>query len=163
MNKRISLDSLDEYVAFRFADANDVPELIELYLRFYDEAIYQDFLEFDPARARATILNGIVTDTRPHIVAEFDGRIEGFISYIFDHTFSVRPCQVLMEFYVAPELRLSPIGRALLAMAVQEGKAADAGAFHAPVASGMRAARSLANLFEKAGFHPMGFIMRKGF
>ena len=162
MNKRISPDKLDEQVKFRFADANDVPELIELYLRFYDEAIYKDFLEFDPVRARATILDGIVADTRPHIVAEVDERIEGFIAYIFDHTFSVKPCQVLMEFYVTPELRLSPIGRALLAGAVQEGKIFGAGAFHAPIASGMSAAASMGNMFLKAGFHQLGFVMRKG-
>ena len=66
-----------------------------------------------------------------------------------------------MEFYVAPEYRRSAIGRALLAMAIQEGKHADAGAFHAPVASGMREARSLFNMFAKAGFEQFGFMCRK--
>jgi L-amino acid N-acyltransferase YncA len=163
VNRPILLDNLDERVAFRFADADDVPEVVELYVRFYDEAVYKDFLEFDPARARDTILGGIVTDTRPHIVAEVDQEIVGFIAYILDHTFSVRPCQVLMEFYVAPEFRRSAIGRALLAMAIQEGKAANAGAFHAPVASGMKEARSLFNMFDKAGFKQFGFMCRRGY
>jgi L-amino acid N-acyltransferase YncA len=163
VNKPITLDNLDERVTFRFADANDVPEVVALYIRFYDEAVYKDFLEFDPARARETILGGIVTDTRPHILAEVEQEIVGFIAYILDRTFSVKPCQVLMEFYVAPEFRRSAIGRALLAMAVQEGKAADAGAFHAPVASGMAAARSLFNMFDKAGFHQFGYMMRRGY
>ena len=74
------------------------------------------------ARARDTVLNGVFTDTRPHILAIVDEEIVGFLAYILDHTFSVRPCQVLMEFYVAPEHRRSAIGRALLAMAIQEAK-----------------------------------------
>ena len=162
MNKPITLENLDEKVSFRFADANDVPELLLLYEEFYEEAIYKDFLEWDRARARETIHHGITTDGRPHLVAIIDGSIVGFLSYILDHSFSVHPCQVLMEFYIAPEFRRSVIGRALLGMAVMEGKQACAGAFHAPVASGMAAARSLKNMFEKAGFTDMGYIMRRG-
>jgi hypothetical protein len=48
-------------------------------------------------------------------------------------------------------------------MAVMEGKIVNAGAFHAPVASGMDAARSMKNMFEKAGFADLGYIMRRGF
>ena len=161
MNRPITLDNLDQRVSFRFADASDVPELLLRYEMFYEEAIYKDFLEWDRARSRETILNGIVTDTRPHILAQVEDSIVGFLAYILDHTFSVRPCMVLMEFYVVPEYRRSAIGRALLAMAIQEGKAANAGAFHAPVASGMRAARSLFNMFDKAGFEQFGFMVRK--
>jgi L-amino acid N-acyltransferase YncA len=163
MNKPITLDDLEERALFRFADASDTPELIGLYVRFYQEAVYKDFLEFDPARARDTILHGIITDQRPHILAIVNDEIVGFLAYILDHSFSVKPCQVLMEFYVVPEFRPGAIGRALLAMAITEGKAADAGAFHAPVASGMSAARSLFNMFDKAGFTQLGFIMRKGY
>ena len=161
MNRPITLDNLDHRVAFRFADANDVPELLLRYEMFYEEAIYKDFLEWDRHRARETILNGIVSDARPHILAVVEESIVGFLAYILDHTFSRRPCMVLMEFYVVPEYRRGAIGRALLAMAIQEGKAADAGAFHAPVASGMKAARSLFNLFDKAGFAQFGFMVRK--
>lgn len=161
MNKPITLDNLDERVAFRFADVNDVPEVMGLYERFYQEAVYKDMLEWDSARARETILNGVVTDERPHILAIADDKIVGFLAYVLDHTFSVRPCMVLMEFYVAPEHRRSAIGRALLGMAIQEGKAVNAGAFHAPVASGMTAARSLFNMFSKAGFEQFGFMCRR--
>lgn len=162
MNSRITVENLEELVRFRFADASDVPELLLRYEEFYEEAIYKDYLEWDRARARETLHHGIVTDTRPHILAQVDESIVGFLAYILDHTFSVRPCQVLMEFYVIPEYRRSAIGRALLAMAVQEGKAADAGAFHAPVASGMADVRTLFNLFDKAGFKQFGFMMRRG-
>ncbi len=140
---------------------NDVPDVMRLYERFYEEAVYKDFLEWDAPRARETIQYGIFTDTRPHLIAIIDEQLVGFLAYILDHTFSKRPCMVLMEFYVVPEHRRSAIGRALLAMAIQEGVAADAGAFHAPVASGMRAARSLFNMFDKAGFEQFGFMVRK--
>ena len=162
MNRPITLDDLDQRTTFRFADASDVPELLLRYEMFYEEAVYKDLLDWDRHRARETILNGIVSDDRPHIVAVVDDSIVGFLAYILDHTFSVRPCMVLMEFYVVPDYRRSAIGRALLAMAIQEGKAADAGAFHAPVASGMREARSLFNMFAKAGFEQFGFMMRRG-
>lgn len=163
MNKPITFDNLDDRVKFQSADASDVPELIALYIRFYEEAVYKDFLEFDPARARETILNGIVTNQRPHILACVEGEIVGFISYILDDSFSTKPCLVLMEFYVAPEFRRSAIGRALLAMTILEGQAAGAGAFHAPIASGMNTNHSLFNMFDKAGFRQFGFIMRRGF
>jgi L-amino acid N-acyltransferase YncA len=161
MNKPITLDNLDQRVSFRFADASDVPEILLRYEMFYEEAVYKDMLDWDRHRARETILNGIVSDDRPHIVAVVDDSIVGFLAYILDHTFSVRPCMVLMEFYVVPEFRRSAIGRALLGMAIQEGKNVNAGAFHAPVASGMAAARSLFNLFDKAGFSQFGFMVRK--
>ena len=161
MNKRITLDNLDQRVSFRSAEVDDVPDVMLLYERFYEEAVYKDMLDWDSARARDTVLAGVVTDTRPHIIAVVDDEIVGFLAYILDHTFSVRPCQVLMEFYVVPEHRRSAIGRALLAMAIQEGQTANAGAFHAPVASGMLEARSLFNMFNKAGFQQFGFMCRR--
>lgn len=161
MNRHITLDNIDECVSFRFADVDDLPDVMRLYERFYEEAVYKDLLEWDAERARNTVLRGIVADERPHILAIVDEEPVGFLAYILDHTFSVRPCQVLMEFYVVPEHRRSAIGRALLAMAIQEGKAANAGAFHAPVASGMKAARSLFNMFDKAGFSQFGFMCRR--
>jgi len=162
MNRPITLDNLDQHVAFRFADVNDLPDVVRLYERFYEEAVYKDFLEWDHERARETLHYGISTDTRPHIVALIDDQLVGFLAYILDHTFSKRPCQVMLEFYVVPEHRRSAIGRALLAMAVQEGRRVDAGAFHAPVASGLKSARSLFNMFDKAGFEQFGFMMRRG-
>jgi L-amino acid N-acyltransferase YncA len=163
VNKPITFDNLDDRVVLRYADANDIPELLDLYIRFYEEAVYKDFLEFDPARARATILNGVVSDNRPHVLAEVDQVIVGFLAFILDHTFSTKPCQVLMEFYVIPEFRRGAIGRALLGVAIMEGKLKGAGAFHAPVASGMEAAKSMFNMFDKAGFQQLGYVMRLGY
>ena len=138
-----------------------MPELMELYDSFYAEAVYKEMLEFDPERATRTILHGIVTDQRPHILAFVDQKPVGFISWVLDHTFSVKPCQVMMELYVLPEHRRSAIGRQLVGLSVLEGRHAGAGAYHAPVASGMTEARTLFNLFSKAGFRQHGFMMRR--
>ena len=113
-------------------------------------------------RARETILNGITYDVRPHILATIDDTIVGFIASVIDHSFSVKPCAVLMELYVVPEFRRSAIGRGLVGLVVLEAKRKGAGAFHAPVASGMTEARSLFNLFDKAGFSQFGYMMRRG-
>jgi len=161
MNKHLSLADLQAEKAFRFATAADVPALLELYGLFYKEAAYKDMLDYDEQRVAATILDGILNDVRPHIVAELDESLVGFISYWLDHTFSKQPCLVLMELYVHPDFRRGAIGRALVGLAIQEGINAKAGAFHAPISSGMGEARSLFNLFLKAGFEPFGVIMRR--
>ena len=77
---RITRENIKELVSFRLATPDDVPELISVYERFYAEAVYKDFLEFDPVRARETILNGITFDARPHILAIIDDTIVGFIA-----------------------------------------------------------------------------------
>lgn len=148
-------------MSFRFAEEDDVPELMGLYDCFYEEAVYKDCLEWDPERATATVLNGIITNTRPHILALIDKTPVGFIAWVLDHTFSVKPCQVMMELYVLPEHRRSAIGRGLVGLAVLEGRHAGAGAFHAPVASGMTEAKTLFNLFSKAGFKQFGYMLRR--
>jgi L-amino acid N-acyltransferase YncA len=163
MNKPITLEDLRDRIAFRFATVEDVSELMSLYKHFYAEAIYKDLLDLDPARVEDTIYEEITLDTRPHILAvnEEDRRIVGFISFSLDHSFSVKPCLVLLEFYVVPEFRRGAIGRGLLAMAILEGQRLGAGAFHAPVASGVREVRSLINMFMKAGFTPFGVMLRR--
>jgi GNAT superfamily N-acetyltransferase len=159
---RITRENIKDFVSFRLATPDDVPELIPVYQRFYAEAVYKDFLEFDPVRARETILNGITYDVRPHVLALIDDTIVGFIALIIDHSFSVKPCAVMMELYVVPEWRRGAIGRYLVGFAVMLAKDRGAGAFHAPVASGMTEARSLFNLFDKAGFKQFGFMLRRG-
>jgi len=161
MNKPILTADLQEEVQFRFATGADLPELMTLYRTFYGEAVYKDYLEYNEEAVHDTVFAGIIANDRPHILAVVDESIVGFISYWFDRTFSKKPCQVLLEFYVLPDFRRGAIGRALVGLAIQEGRHHGAGAFHAPVASGMREARTLVNLFGKAGFEPFGVMMRR--
>jgi L-amino acid N-acyltransferase YncA len=161
MNKPLTLDTLKDRATFRFAEEADLDELMHVYERFYAEAVYKDFLDWDATKARSTVRVGIMTDVRPHILAIVDDVLAGFLSYVLDGTFSTKPCMVLLELYVIPEYRRSAIGRALVGMAILEGQAMGAGAFHAPVASGMAEARTLFNLFSKAGFTQFGFMLRR--
>lgn len=147
---------------FRYAQTEDLDVLIPLYEQFFEEAVYKDYITFDPVRARKTIAFGIENYTRPHMLAIVDQTIVGFVSWELDWSFSVRPVAVLFELYVVPEHRRSAIGRYLVGLAVWAGKDAGACAFHAPVASGMKAAASLKNLFLKLGFEEFGYIMRVG-
>jgi len=134
---------------------------MSLYERFYDEAVYKDFITFDPVKARKTITFGIENSLRPHLLAVIENQIVGFISWELDTSFSVRPVGVLFEVYVIPERRRSAIGRYLVGLCVWACKDSGCCAFHAPIASGMDAARSLQNLFAKLGFTPLGVIMRR--
>lgn len=162
MNRHvIDIEGLKGMAKFRFATLDDVPELMMLYRKFYSEAVYKDFLEWDDERADFTIQSGIASDKRPHILAFVGDKMVGFIAYIFDHSFSVKPCQVMMELYVLPGYRKSALGRGLVGLSIMEGQRHGAGAFHAPVASGMTEAKTLFNLFSKAGFEQFGFMLRR--
>jgi L-amino acid N-acyltransferase YncA len=162
MKSKLTSKNLLSECSFRYAASEDVDELLALYQQFFAEAVYKDFITFDSARARNTIEGGLLTQRRPHLVAIVEGRIVGFIAWQLDHSFSVKPVQVLYEAYVEPEHRLSAIGRYLVELAVKEGRHQGACVFHAPVASGMAAAKSLKNLLAKCGFAEFGYIMRKG-
>lgn len=161
MNQRPNFDSLHSKVSFRFAVEADLPELMNLYRLFYEEAVYKDYLDFDTERATNTIRIGIITNSRPHILAFVDTKMAGFIAWVLDHSFSTKPCQIMAELYVLPEFRRSALGRHLVGFSILEGRNAGAGAYHAPVASGLKETRSLFNLFGKAGFQQFGFMMRR--
>jgi GNAT superfamily N-acetyltransferase len=162
MNKPITFDNLNERAAFQWADVSDAPALAAMLERYHAETVLKDFLEFDTDRAYATILEGVASEKRPYILAVIDGRIAGFLSFVLDYTYYARPCLVMIELYVLPEFRKSAIGRALVAIAILEGKRLGAAAFHAALASGLDETRSLFNLFSKAGFEHLGAIMRRG-
>lgn len=161
-HQRITAKNLDK-ASFRYASPDDLDRLVPVYERFYEEAIYKDYIDWDRERATQTIDHGIRNHVRPHILAVVDGEIVGFICWQLDHSFSVKPVAVMFEFYVVPEHRRSAIGKFLLRLMCWVVKDDGACAVHAPVASGMDATRSLFNMFVKEGFEGMGvsFIARR--
>jgi L-amino acid N-acyltransferase YncA len=163
IRKRAVSESLLD-VSIEPARLEDVDELNDLFERFFRESDYpsrnivysrQNVDEW----LRRVIEFGIV----PHLVARLNGRIIGVVSYDLDNSFSEKPVAVLHTVYVVPEHRRSAIGRMLVGLASDSAKEVDnACAFHAPVASGMEETGALQNLFVKAGFQPIGFIMGRG-
>jgi L-amino acid N-acyltransferase YncA len=148
-------------VKFSLATTEDVAELAGLVARFYNESGYKNYAEFDLEQAEAYGSLVIDKGAVPHIVARKSDELVGFISYSLDTSGWVKPIAVMHMFYVIPECRRSPLGRALLALAVDMAKGDGACALHAPVASGTKAVGSLKNLFSKIGFEPCGYLMRK--
>ena len=120
--------------SFRYARLpEDLKPLMALYRRFYAEAIYKDYIEWDDVRATTTIELRIKHHIRPHVLAIVDEKLVGFICWELDHSFSKKPVAMLFEFYVEPRYRRSAIGRFLLRAALWVAKDEGACAFHAPV------------------------------
>jgi L-amino acid N-acyltransferase YncA len=138
----------------------DVPELVELFARFFEESGYGDRgIVFSRAKSATWLDRVIEFGTTPHIVARMSGKIIGVVSYDLDDSFCVKPVAILHTVYVVPEHRRSTIGRMLIGLATDSAISVDgACAFHAPIASGIEEG-SLKNLFIKAGFQQIGVIM----
>jgi L-amino acid N-acyltransferase YncA len=154
---RETLDGID----FGLASPVDADELAGLYRQFFDEARYQDRgVVFDLDKVLAGLGEKSLFDRYPHIVARTHGdEIVGFVSYSLDSAFSVAPIAVMDVIYVVPERRRSALGRVLVALVLETAIGDGACAFHAPVASGTEASKSLLNLFKHAGFIEIGVIV----
>lgn len=153
-------------VDFAVASPADADELAILYQRFFDEARYQDRgIVYAPEKVYDKLKNAILLQRYPHVIARtrgYDGQIVGFISYSLDDAFCAAPVAVMDNFYVVPEHRRSAIGRVMVAIVTDMAIGDGACAFHAPVASGTGAAKSLLNLFRHAGFSEIGMIVGRG-
>jgi L-amino acid N-acyltransferase YncA len=161
LRKRIVMDTLAG-VDIRLAKPDDAPELALLFQKFFAEAGYKDRgIEYSLEASERWLHSVISRGVCPHLVAigVEDKAIVGVVSYDLDSTFCVRPVAVMHTIYVVPEWRLSAIGHVLVALVVDMAAKDGACAFHAPIASGMRAAQSLVNLFKHEGFDPVGVIM----
>ena len=142
---------------FRLGRPDDVRPLLDKYgLHFFEEAGFGAFTAFDIERATTGMQRQIKSGETPFILAEVDGEVVGMISYCLSHIFTREPIAVLWMFYVMPPYRHGPIGRMLLWFAADIAKNDGACAFFATIAPTSPAARSLCNLFRRAGFEPMG-------
>jgi ribosomal protein S18 acetylase RimI-like enzyme len=153
-------------VDFAVASPADADELAVLYRRFFDEADYKSRgIVYAPEKVLDSLQAATMLGRYPHIIARtrgYDGKIIGFVSYSLDDAFCVDPVAVMDNIYVAPEYRRSAIGRVLIALVLEMAIGDGACAFHAPVASGTTAAKSLLNSFKRAGFSEIGMIVGRG-
>lgn len=148
-------------VNFDLAIDEDIDELNGLLEKFVMETGYaRRGIVYSAEKSRQWLERVIPLGVAPHILAKRDGRIIGFLSYTLDSYFCERPIAVLNTIWVAPEHRRGPVGRALLAFAIDSARSVDeAVAFHAPIASELPDVPSLRNLFRHAGFDDIGLIL----
>ena len=149
-------------IKVRLARTEDVqPVINDIGEDFFHEAEFDRFAEFDAERWRLNCEHRIGSGQTPFIVAEFEGRIVGFISYTLEQAFTKRPIAVAWMFYVKPSWRKLAIGRGLLSAALDMAKGDNACAFFASITPTTPAARSMVNLFRHKGFTPMGGAMQR--
>jgi GNAT superfamily N-acetyltransferase len=95
--------------AVKFNDRDQWCELWRGYLRFYRQRLPEEITE-------ATFRRLASDDEQLHgLVAEFDGRLTGFVNYLFHpSTWSLSQVCYLEDLFVDPAMRGSGVGRALI-------------------------------------------------
>ena len=151
-------------IALRVATIDDVPQLLDLYDQFFHQTQYATHIEFSRENSRAYLMHVIGTGMSPHILATLGGGILGWLSYHIDRSFCVEPLAILDEMYVIPEFAGTPVGRTLIATAMDICKNVEgANCFHIMITSGHKRARTLVNAFKKFGAQEIGVVLRKVF
>jgi GNAT superfamily N-acetyltransferase len=164
MNVIAKINEPQPVIALRMATVEDVPQLVDLFDRFFHESQYASHLEYSRENSRRYLEQAIGTGMSPHILAVLDGAIIGELSYHIDRSFLVEPMAILNEFYVIPEFAGTPVGRALVAAAMDICRDVEkAKCFHLVLSSGHKRARTLVNLFKKFGAQEIGIVMNKVF
>jgi len=148
-------------IELRLATVDDVDNLVLLFATFFRESHYQPHLQFDPVICAKYLRAAIGSGFSPHIIALDQDKIVGVISYHMDQSFAAKPLAVMDEVYALQEYRATPVGRALVATALDLAKGDGAVCIHIPLTSGHESMPSLVNLFRKFGAEPIGVVLRK--
>lgn len=147
------LKSTDKIVT-RMGKVEDVEPLLQRFaLPYFVECGFDAFAQLDLPQAIETMRGQVTRGDTPFIVAEVNGDPVGFVSYTLDQVFTARPLAYLHLIYVEPKWRRTPIGRALIAMAMHVAQGDGACAFFATIPPRRP---SLNNMLVHAGFEPMG-------
>jgi GNAT superfamily N-acetyltransferase len=162
MNVIAHINGTRPVLELRMATVDDVPQLVDLFDRFFHESQYATHLQYSRDNATQYLSHVIATGMSPHIVAVLGGAIIGELSYHIDRSFLVEPMAILDEFYVIPEFAGSPVGRALVAAAMDICRDVEkAKCFHLVLSSGHKRSKTLVNLFKKFGAQEIGTVMNK--
>ena len=144
------------------ATLDDVDGIVELAMTLLRESpIYNQLFPCNPEATRKHLKLAISTQAMPYVIAKHEGRVVGSISWTFDDSFSDSKCAVLGDLFAYREYRATPVGRALVATAMDLAKQDGAVAMHIPIAGGHEAVPTLVNMLKKFGAEPIGIIMRK--
>lgn len=107
--------------ALRFNDRDQWYELWREYLRFYRQRLPEEITEASFRRLAGD-------DQQLHgLVAEFEGRLAGFVNYLFHpSSWSLTQVCYLEDLFVDPTMRGRGVGRALIKAVYDAADAADA-------------------------------------
>jgi GNAT superfamily N-acetyltransferase len=105
----------------KFDDRDQWYELWRAYLRFYRQRLPEEITE-------ATFRRLASDDQQLHgLVAEFEGRLAGFVNYLFHpSSWSLSQVCYLEDLFVAPAMRGGGVGRALIKAVYNAADAAKA-------------------------------------
>lgn len=140
------------------ATPETLPDVMSLLIGYFAELPLFAGLTPAPDRQRA-FRRHLIEAGVPHVIAYLRGDPIGLISWRYDTTMTVEPIADLGEFYVLPQFRRTPIGRALLNCALDIARQEGARVIRAEISSGLPAAISLRNLFRKHGGREVGATM----
>jgi len=149
-----------EGLEFRLASEADIDSLVDIGAEFFAESSYPSFgLEFSHGALSRYLHYVLDNYLSPHVLAEVNGELVGFVSWTMDATFSDKPAAILQQIFVRHEFRRSNIGRLLMAYAREAARNDGAACFIAPINSGHENTASLRNMLAKSGLRESGFIM----
>jgi hypothetical protein len=146
---------------FRLASPADVPQLARVLRDYMNTTDWAQFMTFDLERTVKHLNHEIASGETVYLLALQGPVIVGLASYSILHHFTTEPIALFQEIWVREDYHHSAVGRILVALATDLAKGDGAVAIHAPMASGLPAARSLKNLFFKGGYHEFGYMMRR--
>jgi N-acetylglutamate synthase-like GNAT family acetyltransferase len=149
------------HIELRLALPDDTDSIADLFGEWFPMSVWKDCITYDRARAPTVIRRGIEHNYQPFILAHENGALVGLISWHLDTRYT-DPIGVLDEVFVVPRLVRSDLGARLVFHSIDQAKKCGAKVYNFPLASGMRAQRSLTNMLMKR-FHaePIGVILRK--
>jgi len=155
-------DLLDK-VDLRLADTIDAPVLAKLLGEYMNSTDWKGFIKYDERLASTYLRNVIDFGIVPHILAceKKGGAVIGILSYELVQDFSEEPIAIAQNLWVHEKYRRGPLGRLLVAMLITLATDEGASVMHFPVMSHLPEANSLKNLLAKAGFHELGYVMRR--
>lgn len=142
----------------RFRDMidGDAMELVELAGRFFLESEFKSFTTFSTERMLQTFDHALVSPYMHVTVFENEGRIQGFLAYQTDQSYTEEPIALMYLFYVVPEYRKTPVGRELLKLSEDHARAAGCVAFYGGSMSGIpEVQKTLPNMFKKMGYETL--------
>jgi GNAT superfamily N-acetyltransferase len=146
----------EETDIFRFVREDDIPALLALGERFFDESEFSTFSTYSPENFERVLRATVDNPAFPTLIFAPEGTPEGFLSFQFDAPYTVEPLALGFLFYVSPEYRKSPAARILQGMANAYAKGCGAVAFYGGVMSGIEATRkTMPNLYRKLGFEEL--------